>query len=77
MREPIWCRSFEDVVLALGGNEGVAEIIGCSPNAVCNWKATGQFPPKHYAVIAMALYDQGFYAPWNLFHFSGIDRDAA
>ena len=69
----IRCRNFDDVVYALGGVGGVAKVVGCSSSAVCNWKSsTGRFPPDHYAVISMALYERGFFAPWALFRFTGI-----
>ena len=72
------CRSFDEVMLALGGSRAVARITGTSKTAVSNWRVRNRlFPSKYYAVIAMALYDRGFYAPWGLFHFTGIDRDAA
>jgi hypothetical protein len=77
---PIQCRDFDDVIHALGGVSAVARIVGCGPSAVCNWRTgsgrfrtgSGRFPPDHYAVISMALYERGFFAPWALFRFTGI-----
>lgn len=75
-QSPIQCRDFDDVIYALGGVAGVARVVGCSSSAVCNWRASsGRFPPEHYALISMALYGQGFFAPWRLFRFTGIPPD--
>ena len=78
---PIRCRNFDDVIHALGGVSAVARIVGCGPSAVCNWRTgSGRFPPDHYAVISIALYGKGFFAPWHLFRFTGIppaEKEAA
>jgi hypothetical protein len=71
------CRKFDDVVWALDGNAGIAKILGISPSAVSIWRASGRFPSKHYALLAMALYSRGYHAPWSLFHFKGICDEAA
>jgi hypothetical protein len=72
----IRCRTLDDIVFALGGQQAVAELVGSGPSAVCNWRATnGRIPAQHYALVALALHDKGFYAPWSLFSFKGIADD--
>ena len=79
-KQPVRCESLDEVMSALGGLECMAQVVGCTRSAVCNWrgnakgkrKGRGKIPSEHYAVISVALYDRGFYAPWRLFRFSGI-----
>lgn len=73
---PTPCRSFDAVILALGGLDNVAHITRRTKAAVCNWRAVrGVFPAVHYAVIASELYRRGHYAPWKLFGFNRINDD--
>ena len=81
--KPIRCESLDEVMFVIGGLDRMAKLVDCSKSAVCNWRGTakgkrkgrGKFPAEHYAVIAMALHERGFYAPWRLFRFSGIAAD--
>jgi len=81
MGELVRCQSLSDVVAVLGGARNTASIVGCTIAAVHNWGSaktgSGLIPARHYAVIATELDERGFYAPWCLFHFTRIDRDAA
>ena len=71
------CRTFDEVVIALGGNSAIAILLGCSRSAVSGWRRNGRFPPRYYAAMAMALHERGYYAPWQLFGFAGIKQYAA
>lgn len=53
----------DEVVAALGGNPSVEALTESKPTAVCNWVATGSFPPKTYVVMTMALAALGKTAP--------------
>ena len=44
-----------EVIDALGGNRAVAEITGCTPKAVSNWRKQTRFPAHTYIAISEAL----------------------
>lgn len=49
-----------------GGYIGVAEIVGCKPNAASNWKTFGSFPANTYVALTEALRLRGKTAPASL-----------
>ncbi len=56
----------EQVFDALGGYLGIAEIVGCKPNAASNWKTFGSFPANTYIALTEALHARGKTAPASL-----------
>ena len=66
--KPLW--TYDDVVAALGGREGVGRLTRQPPHAVSTWqKQRGKFPTKYYLVMKCALADAGYWAPIDLFAF--------
>ena len=55
-----------EVLDALGGNAGVAELTGSKPKAVLNWRSFDKFPANTYAVMIAALQERGKTAPASL-----------
>jgi hypothetical protein len=47
----------------LGGYLGVAEIVGCKPNAAANWRTFKSFPANTYVALTEALRLRGKTAP--------------
>jgi hypothetical protein len=43
-----------DIIHLAGGTRKLAETLGCSPNAVCNWRYQG-VPYKHHARLRAML----------------------
>jgi hypothetical protein len=63
-------RTFEGVMEALGGFEGVQRITGARPTAISNWRSRGeQFPARHFIVIADALARADLCCARSLFTF--------
>ena len=56
----------DQVLEALGGSQGVAEITGSKLNAVGNWKIIKSFPANTYVVMTAALAARGKRAPASL-----------
>ena len=56
----------DQVLEALGGTHGVAEITGTKPNAVGNWKIIKSFPAAYFVAMNRALEAQGKKAPPSL-----------
>lgn len=64
------CKTFDDVVAALGGTSEVARLCDRTPPAVCAWKRKrGHFPPRLYFVMIDALERAGADAPRSLWAF--------
>jgi DNA-binding transcriptional regulator YdaS (Cro superfamily) len=61
-------RSTDDVIDALGGNKGVAQILGVHPAAVSAYRTwyRAKFPPKHYEVMKRELTRRELAAPASL-----------
>lgn len=64
---PLW--TFDEVVAALGGNEGVGVLTGMSSALVSNYRRKQIFPAKYYFIIKVGLEDRGYYAPISMFGF--------
>jgi hypothetical protein len=66
--KPVW--TYDDVVTALGGWNGVAKITRQPPHAVKAWqKQRGKFPTKYYFAMKGALADAGYRVSLDLFGF--------
>lgn len=61
-----------EVIDALGGTTAAARALGTTPQAVCNWRATGQLPIKRFFVISGELEKIGKVAPLSLFGFDEV-----
>jgi hypothetical protein len=59
------------VIEKLGGNRPVAEIVGCKPKAVSNWKKFNAFPARTFLAMNRALAGQGYTAPASLWKMDG------
>jgi hypothetical protein len=57
----------KDVIDALGGTSGIAELTDAKPKAISMWRTLGRFPWKTYPVITAALRVKGKTAPESLF----------
>lgn len=66
-----------EVMDALGGNAGVAELTGSTSKAVSNWRSFGRFPAKFYLVMTAALAGKGMRAPAALWGMSEPVSEAA
>jgi hypothetical protein len=44
----------EDVINILGGIDPSAEIMGVTPQAICNMRSRGKIPPKHWPSVIRA-----------------------
>jgi len=53
--------SADEVIDALGGTNGVSDLIGARPSAVSNWRRLG-LPPRTYIALSEALKAKGFWA---------------
>lgn len=69
--------STSEVMDALGGNPGVAELTGSKPKAVWNWRNFEKFPSNTYAVMIVALQERGKTAPASLWGMKSSDRVTA
>jgi hypothetical protein len=66
--KPLW--TYDDVVAALGGKEGVGKLTRQPAHAVNTWrKQRGKFPTKYYFAMKGALADAGYRAPIELWGF--------
>jgi hypothetical protein len=66
--KPLW--TFDEVVDALGGHQGVGVLTRQLPHAVKTWqKQRGRFPTKYYFTMKWALADAGYRAPLELWGF--------
>lgn len=52
----------DDLIDELGGNIALAEIMGCTPNAVSNWRSRG-IPWKKRPIIARLAAERGVSLP--------------
>lgn len=59
-------KSTVEVINALGGLQGMRELIGAVPQQVHLWKVRGFFPSRYYMVMSRALTEKGFEAPPEL-----------
>lgn len=66
-----------EVVDALGGPAATGRLTGRTPQAACNWKATGKLPAELYLLINKALEREGKRAPAALFGMARIEDGAA
>jgi hypothetical protein len=57
-------------VAALGGTKVLSDQFGVTVNAVCNWTATGKFPPHTFVSISRELERLGLAAPMQLWGFT-------
>ena len=81
--KPLW--TYDEVVDALGGRNGVAKITRQPPHAIPTWrKQRGKFPSKYHVIMKYALKDAGYRAPpslWGQFSefqaFRGPKQSAA
>ena len=55
-----------EVMDALGGNAGTAELTGSTLKRVWNWRKGGKFPPKFHLLMTSALERKGLSAPARL-----------
>ena len=56
---PLW--TYDDVVAALGGRNGVAKLTRQPAHAVSAWQnKRGKFPTKYYLIMKCALEDAGY-----------------
>jgi len=70
-------RTADEVMDALGGNAGVAELTGSTRKAVSNWRSFNGFPAKFYLVMTAALAGKGKRAPAALWGMSEPVSEAA
>ncbi|MFA7280817.1 MAG: hypothetical protein WC100_12040 [Sterolibacterium sp.] len=66
-----------EVLDALGGNAGVAELTGSKPKAVWNWRSFDKFPANTYAVMIAALQERGKTAPASLWGMKATEQVAS
>ena len=63
-------RTTLDVIIALGGNQAVADLTGSTNKAVSNWRRPNEtFPSNTYVSLLAALHAIGKTAPaslWNM-----------
>jgi hypothetical protein len=57
--------STRKVIIALGGNRLVADLVGSTPKAVSNWRRT-RFPANTYVILMFWLNRNGYRAPNSL-----------
>lgn len=63
------CETLEtaaQVMEALGGNQGVAELTGAKPSAISMWRKAESFPANTYITMTKALRAVGKSAPDSL-----------
>lgn len=58
------------VIKALGGPTKVAKLTKRTPQAACNWRGRGAFPPDTFLVMTAALHAAGKKAPPSLWRMS-------
>lgn len=69
MKRPAESRKLEtkaDVMKALGGISGLAELTGGSYKATENWSRARTFPARYHALMSWALKRRGYSAPPSL-----------
>jgi hypothetical protein len=59
-------RNTFDVIVALGGNQPVADLTGSTNKAVSNWRGFETFPSNTYVAMTQALRAIGKTAPASL-----------
>jgi hypothetical protein len=62
-------RTTLDVIIALGGNQPVADLTDSTNKAVSNWRGFETFPSNTYVAMISALHAIGKTAPaslWNM-----------
>lgn len=45
----------DEIILALGGNNNLASILGVVPSAISNWRRSGRFPSNTYFEMTAQL----------------------
>jgi hypothetical protein len=61
------------VIDALGGNRGVAALLGTTNKAVSNWRRS-QFPANTYVALQLELVGKGIFAPNWLWAMKKVKR---
>ena len=71
-------KTFDDVMIALGGSSAVAKMFDLSPAAVSAWRQYGErIPAKWYPAMEHELAERGYFAHRSLWRFAPIRKDAA
>jgi hypothetical protein len=77
MDESAPLKTANEVMDALGGNEGVMELTGRKQTAVLNWRASGKFPAKFHLLMTQALAHRGLRAPASLWGVPEFEPERA
>lgn len=55
--------TLDEVITALGGTDGLFDLLGAKPSTISMWKKAGNFPSNSYVVMTDALRQKGKTAP--------------
>lgn len=55
--------TLDEVITALGGTDGLFDLMGAKPSTISMWKKAGNFPSNSYVVMTETLRARGKAAP--------------
>lgn len=58
--------TLDEVITALGGTDGLFDLMGAKPSTISMWKKAGNFPSNSYVLMSAALGARGKAAPDSL-----------
>jgi hypothetical protein len=66
-------KTTSEVMDALGGNQAVSKLTGCTAQAVSNWRRFDSFPSNTFVAMTGALAMSGQFAPASLWGMRAAD----
>lgn len=55
--------TLDEVITALGGTDGLFDLMGAKPSTISMWKKAGNFPSNSYVLMTEVLRARGKTAP--------------